>query len=225
MSTWQIKLKDRVLENFAVFEEEKLIVGRSRSADISIDNDSVSRHHVSLEMRHDRYMLTDLDSKNGTFVNGDQISGTVTVKPTDYIQIGKFQLAMVPSTESEALPWGMFRDQEKVPTEPEPEDIKETVFISSRWINLIKGQATPNKLKLKGKKKYDIGSDDTCDVQVPGWRAAKIKFSILMSGTEHYLMPDAEAKCPAVNGKKIKSKLKLESGDIIGIGGSKLRYG
>ena len=49
-------------------------VGRSDDNDIVINHDSISSHHAQLKLHGDRYHLVDLDSTNGTFVDGEVAS-------------------------------------------------------------------------------------------------------------------------------------------------------
>ena len=51
------------------------IIGASPSSDIFVDNPFVSRTHAHIVQEADRYRIRDLDSKNGTYVNGARISG------------------------------------------------------------------------------------------------------------------------------------------------------
>ena len=54
-----------------------LTVGRDPSADVLIDGLLVSRRHAQVKRTERGSMLTDLGSTNGTWVNGQRISGTV----------------------------------------------------------------------------------------------------------------------------------------------------
>jgi diguanylate cyclase (GGDEF)-like protein len=61
-------------------EREEVILGRALNADVRLNDFKVSRQHASITTLHDpekgetKYLLTDLDSKNGTFINGQKIS-------------------------------------------------------------------------------------------------------------------------------------------------------
>jgi diguanylate cyclase (GGDEF)-like protein len=50
------------------------IIGRSPSADIQIDQDSISRQHAKLRFDGEQLTVQDLGSTNGTFINGDRVS-------------------------------------------------------------------------------------------------------------------------------------------------------
>jgi diguanylate cyclase (GGDEF)-like protein len=61
-------------------DREEVILGRALGADVRLNDFKVSRQHASISTIHDsekretKYLLTDLDSKNGTQINGEQIT-------------------------------------------------------------------------------------------------------------------------------------------------------
>ncbi len=63
------------------------IIGRSPDSDIQIDEAVVSRHHARLSCENNQIVLTDLNSSNGTFVNGQKIS-RIVIHTGDRIRIG-----------------------------------------------------------------------------------------------------------------------------------------
>lgn len=63
-------------------------IGRRTTSDIQIDDPMVSRDHLQLRAKNGRYLLFDLSSTSGTFVNNHRVS-TVTLKPGDVVRIGK----------------------------------------------------------------------------------------------------------------------------------------
>ena len=67
--------------------DEALVIGRGNDSDIVLPERQVSRHHLKILYHDGHYLLEDLDSKNGTFLNGQQIHGTVPLQDGDEIQI------------------------------------------------------------------------------------------------------------------------------------------
>jgi hypothetical protein len=63
-------------------------LGRSRECEIVIDDPNVSRQHAELRPRGGAWVLSDLDSTNGTRVNGRTVSGPEVVRPGDEIEVG-----------------------------------------------------------------------------------------------------------------------------------------
>jgi serine/threonine protein kinase len=65
-----------------------LIIGRSATCDLVLDDERASRQHFRLEVINGRFFATDLGSCNGTFVNETKVEGTVPVTPDDRIRVG-----------------------------------------------------------------------------------------------------------------------------------------
>lgn len=70
-----------------VLDGPELTVGRSTDADIWINDDGVSRRHARLLLRGESYVLEDLRSANGTFVQGERISERA-LQSGDQVQLG-----------------------------------------------------------------------------------------------------------------------------------------
>ncbi|MGC9089957.1 MAG: FHA domain-containing protein, partial [Caldisericia bacterium] len=68
-----------------------VVIGRSSTCDVRVDDPQVSRIHSLIYFKDGRYYLKDLDSENGTFINGKKISDTV-INPGDKIEIGNYSI-------------------------------------------------------------------------------------------------------------------------------------
>ncbi|MHB8156750.1 MAG: FhaA domain-containing protein [Desulfocucumaceae bacterium] len=69
------------------------VVGRRDSCDIIIQDESVSRRHARLEPQEGSWLVTDLDSTNGTFVNGERMK-TKLLAPGDTVKFGAVLCAL-----------------------------------------------------------------------------------------------------------------------------------
>ncbi len=70
-------------------EGEEISVGRENSNTIAINDAEVSRRHARLEKRGSAYVIQDLGSTNGTFVNGVRISGMQVLNSGDEVSFGE----------------------------------------------------------------------------------------------------------------------------------------
>ncbi len=68
-------------------EQPELIIGRDESCDLVIPERQVSRRHARIWLDDDHYVLEDLHSKNGTFVNGQEIKEPHSLQDGDEIQV------------------------------------------------------------------------------------------------------------------------------------------
>ena len=62
-------------------------IGRWKDNDVIVDDRWVSRNHARIHREDDRYVVEDLGSKNGTFVNGQRIAGPVVLSDGDVLQV------------------------------------------------------------------------------------------------------------------------------------------
>jgi pSer/pThr/pTyr-binding forkhead associated (FHA) protein len=78
--------KDGSQKAFSV-ASDNTIIGRRHDCDLCIPLTIVSKRHCQLNLNKEAVKIRDLDSRNGTFLNGKRINET-TVKAGDYIRIG-----------------------------------------------------------------------------------------------------------------------------------------
>lgn len=75
---------------------EPIVIGRNDDCDVVLPDRQVSRYHAQIEWVTDRYMVKDLDSKNGTHVNGMECVEPLALEDGDEIQIAlRFKMAFV----------------------------------------------------------------------------------------------------------------------------------
>ena len=80
-------------------EGDQLTIGRESSNGIAINDAEISRKHSRLTFQGGKYVLEDLGSTNGTFVNGQRLAGPVVLKPGDVVSLGEhIVLCTMPST-------------------------------------------------------------------------------------------------------------------------------
>ena len=68
------------------------VIGRDPSAGVYVDHPSVSRRHARISIEAGRARLQDLDSRNGTFVNGRRLEGPVEIRDDAVIGLGPITL-------------------------------------------------------------------------------------------------------------------------------------
>lgn len=69
-------------------EKDTIILGRSDDCDITVQDFSVSRRHARFDRDDDGYLITDLESTNGTYVN-DTPARRTPLENGDYLRVGK----------------------------------------------------------------------------------------------------------------------------------------
>ncbi|NGO73410.1 DUF1707 and FHA domain-containing protein, partial [Streptomyces boncukensis] len=66
-----------------------LTIGRAPGSVLRLEHETVSRFHAQLTSGRSGWLLQDLGSRNGTFVNGGRITGAVPVRPDDQVGFGQ----------------------------------------------------------------------------------------------------------------------------------------
>jgi DNA-binding NtrC family response regulator len=83
---------------------EAITVGKSRSCDVVLPDESVSRVHAEIRREGESYRLRDRGSTNGSFVGGARVTDAY-LKPGDVLGVGKVQLRFMPrDARAELLP-------------------------------------------------------------------------------------------------------------------------
>lgn len=87
----ELRLKDKILKTYA-FTQDVIEIGRIPTADVFIDNTGVSRAHTRIEKSvGGPYVVKDLGSTNGTYVNDERIREKI-LENNDVIAINKFKM-------------------------------------------------------------------------------------------------------------------------------------
>lgn len=70
-------------------QKEEIYIGRDVNNDIVVNDAEISRKHARLILRSGGYVLEDLGSTNGTFVNGERLMGPHMLRPGETILMGE----------------------------------------------------------------------------------------------------------------------------------------
>ncbi len=109
--------KANQVEEFPLSHFRELIFGRDPSASVKYDpnrDDLVGRQHAKIiqdPADPNQFVITDLNSRNGTFVNRQRIGGSVRISPGDTVQFGaggpEFQFDVEPRPQADMRPTRM----------------------------------------------------------------------------------------------------------------------
>ena len=67
-------------------------IGKSRSNDVVLKNDTVSRYHAVIAKKRNEWVITDTFSKTGVFVNGEEIDSQAVIEDANVITVGDVSL-------------------------------------------------------------------------------------------------------------------------------------
>lgn len=83
-------------------EGDQLIIGRDATSGVAINDAEVSRKHARLNFQGGKYVIEDLGSTNGTFVNGQRLVSSTVLKSGDVVSLGEQIVLMYEALSSDA---------------------------------------------------------------------------------------------------------------------------
>lgn len=198
-----LRFKDALLEEVKL-KQGDMSVGRRPGSDIQIDNLAVSGNHATIVTIGEESFIQDLESTNGTFINGRKITKH-HLKHGDVVTIGKHSLTYVSQTVQKPVD-----DFVKTvvlngqPTETPPE--------RAAAIFILSGANSGKRIDLT-KAVTNLGT--------MGKSAGTIK----RKDDGYVLMAVAGGDVPKLNGKSVvPAGEALKNGDIIEIGEARLQF-
>ncbi len=231
MPTLTLKYKEDIIGVYDFQKDKPLTIGRHDSNDVAIENLAVSGHQAKIDRMDDGYLLTDLKSTNGTFVNEELVS-SCWLKHGDVILIGKHTLIFAygeGETKPESVPDGM--DQTMImdtdeyrsllkKNVPEPV-IQQSPPEPSGSLSFLAGGEGEIELS---KKLTKIGKNRNCEIVIRGFTVGKIAATISKRPAGYYLSYVSGMAKPKINGKTVKESARLEEFDVIEIGPLKAEF-
>jgi pSer/pThr/pTyr-binding forkhead associated (FHA) protein len=234
MPNLTLKFKDTKLEDYRLRTGHSLTVGRRKNNDVVIENLAVSGHHAKIDSVADGFVVVDLQSKNGSFVN-EQLINSHWLKNGDIISIGKHSL-LFSYSENEVLPADGSDEMEKtmvIDTSQHRDMMKKSNSkvpkpLTNASKNKIVGALTylaggSGKIKLNGKI-TKLGKHRTSDIVVKGLFVGRTSVTISRRPDGFYLSFVGGLSKPKLNEKIVKQSAILNDLDIIDIGATKLQF-
>lgn len=188
------------------FDGDALTVGRKSDNDIVIDNPAISAHHCRLVRRGGAYVVEDLESTNGTFVNQQRVQ-TAALIHNDVVGLAKHTLIFLSDPPSAVD--GQVAEGER-----------------AAWLRVLNGAAGAAEYQLKGLSTY-IGKSDRVQIPIVGaglfGSAPEVAASVHRKAEVFVLVAVADGY-PVVNGSKVSGSVVLKDGDLIECGATTLQF-
>src|ERR671910_778658 len=74
------------------FDKNEITIGRVQGNDVVLPKGNISKRHSRIVLKDGKFIIVDLKSTNGTYVNGRKITSPLVIKDSDKIYIGDFIL-------------------------------------------------------------------------------------------------------------------------------------
>lgn len=222
----------RVIKEYP-FPNDSITIGRDEDNGIIIDNLAVSSYHAKIDKVGPGYILTDLQSTNGTFVNDKKVI-THKLSHGDNIIIGKHLILFVAQQKGEetealikksSLDRTMMLDtarqkellakQEALPQTPKVlEKVGVISFIDSSDLGEI----------VLTKKLTKIGKADTSEIRLSGMLLGSTAATISRRPSGYTITFTRGVSKLKVNGEVIKESVLLKDYDTIELGSYKFQF-
>jgi predicted component of type VI protein secretion system len=213
------------------FEKESMSIGRNQENDIVVDNLAVSGFHARIDKTGDTYILTDLQSTNGTFVNDKKIVSH-RLQHKDKITVGKHMLLFALSKqeqsrgEEEGLDRTMVletaRQKELLAKQAEEKGVD--IAIKKEKIGVISFVDSSDQGEIQlSKKLTKIGKAETSEVRLGGLLMPSTAATISRRPNGYAITSTGGTKVK-VNNQVIKESYFLKDFDIIEIGSYKFQF-
>ncbi|HEX3037145.1 MAG TPA: FHA domain-containing protein [Thermodesulfobacteriota bacterium] len=198
-------------------DQEIITIGRAPENDIVISNLAVSRNHSMIHKMGDKVFIKDLDSANGTFVNGVRIDET-EFSNGDVILIGKHVIKFYYEEDSKSE--GSFDFQNDGGT------VVVDARTQEKFLRKLKGEYKASKLILPNGREveingdsFTIGNGDNLNLRIEGIFIKNPHAKIIRGADGAYRIVSTGSifRSTTVNGIKVKEMV-LKDGDMIKIG-------
>ena len=230
MAQLTLQFKDLALKEFEL-TGQSMTMGREPDNDIVVENLLVSGYHARIDPAGREYILTDLQSKNGTFVNGERVTST-KLKDGDQILVGKHTIVFTLSPEEiqedqKLTEPTMFIEvaqgvSETEAQDPTPSGLDSTAISAERpaVLSFLSGGGDEYEIK---KKLVKLGKGEEADVHIGGLFTPKVAATISRRPTGYHLTPTGRAKVK-VNDAQVGGSHRLREFDTIEVGPVKLQF-
>lgn len=206
-----------------------LTVGRKEDNDIVIDNPAVSGHHAKIYQQGNSYVVEDLTSTNGTYVNEKKIL-KASLQNADKIGIAKHTLVFVSDGAVGAVPKAQEQDAAEPaeavvpkPKAPKPKIQEQTTAIEKVGaLRIVDGVVDKTEVELSGLLTY-IGTGATSLVKIKGMFAPEAAAAIARK-PDGYILKAIKDGYPKVNDKSLNGEVKLNDGDMLEFGKTKMVF-
>ncbi len=212
----------------------QLSVGRGEESDLVIADDHVSREHALMTLADDIVWLSDLDSANGTFVNGERLTGGCRLYHGDMVGFDQFEFQLIgqgadltPVRAREGIQEAAMI-KESGPTRSDTTEI--AVVANAEAVAKLAPPAGEKGTFLLGAAepvigityrprmgKTSLGRDDTCDVIVKDRTVSSRHAEIVLRPEGATITNLMATNGTRVNGREVQSA-QLADGDVIGVG-------
>ena len=246
-----LRFEQNILKEVSL-PQETFTIGRLPGNKLQIDNLAVSGHHAKIYWEKDHYVVEDLGSLNGTYVNNQRV-GKAALKSGDVLTIGKHMVqfkddgqktaaspaAQTPAPEAPKLEPTVVLDtkkaQDMIAASAAPNAGSSVLGLSKpapsappakeRFgiLNVLQGRTVQPQYVLTGKMTM-IGKSDMATIRLKGFFAPKTAALISKRENKYFIASSDTKVSVKINGEEIAGQKELNEGDIVEVAGVKAAF-
>jgi len=161
---------------FSFSPDQSILIGRSNKCLLRVDAHDVSNEHARLGYESGSFWIEDLGSTNGTFVDGEQVSGRQVVAPETRIMIGGHTLIIG------------ITDKDQLSRAIQPEGVVKSVepaTVKAQFPSIVSNSdlVRPARLALPAGTSVVVGRDPDNDLWIGAPHVSRKHFSVSVSKT------------------------------------------
>lgn len=209
---WKLTIEDDEGKQTALpLAHEEYGLGRGESNAIRLTDRNISRTHAILKKTGAAWFLKDLQSYNGTFVNGVRVVGEQALSTGDLVQIGDYRLELIDDATLPVAP------VPGAPPAPAPAHQRPNRLV------VVVGPVPGAEFPLD-KESFTIGRSEEATISINHSSVSRVHAELIPIGNGRFEIVDkASANGIRINGVELKRGI-LEAGDALELGDVRMRF-
>lgn len=191
-------------------------IGRAEANSIRLTDRNISRKHAKMRRGPQGWLVSDLQSYNGTYVNGVRVVSEQLLQPTDIIQLGDYRIELLDEVAAQPAAPGA----PAAPSAPQPIPGHHR---PDRLVVVV-GPTPGTEFPLDRAELQLIGRAEDANISINHSSVSRLHAEIVALGNGRYEVVDkGSANGIRINGVELKRGI-LEAGDALELGDVRLRF-
>ena len=215
---WKLTIEDDQASKTVVhLVRDDYTIGRAEDNTVRLTERNISRQHARLTKPGERWLLLDLTSYNGCYVNGQRVNERHEIVHGDLVQLGDYRLQVLDDSIVEPATF------DKAVTMPAAPRSQALLGQPDRLV-MVAGPAVGAEYPLLQEQPLVLGRGEECDVPINHPSVSRVHAEIKPLGDGRYEIIDREsANGVRVNGVELPRTL-LDARDVIELGDVILKF-